>query len=172
MKGFPSFLSIFISAFIIGIAPWARKILRFIYSHIGRDIASNWLKIFFIIGGVIVIFYVFHRWKKIQTSSLTFLLFLPLIPFTILFFKIVLPEEKIHLILYALLGLSLFNDFAKGKVKLLLGTGFIILMAFLDELFQLILPDRYFDYRDIFFNCVGGFTGFSMGKFFISKKGE
>ncbi len=170
MKNFPSLPSLFLSFFIIGIAPWARKILRFIYSHIERENASQWLKISFMIGFILLTFYFINRLKKIDFKPLSFLFLFPFLPFAILFFKIKLPEEKIHLMEYSLLGLLLYKDYIKGKVKLSLSISFIIILSFLDELFQLILPDRIFDYRDIIFNFTGGLAGWSLGKLLI--KGE
>lgn len=171
MKGFPSFPTIFLSALIIGIAPWARRILRAIYSFIGREQASFMLKIFFLTGIFIGILYILSRMKKIKISLPSFFLLLPVVPFTFLFLKIKLPEEKIHLIEYALLGLLVYKDFFKGRIKLYLSILFLIIVASLDEIFQSILPDRIFDWRDIFFNSVGGFTGFSYGRF-LSLKNE
>lgn len=171
MKGFLSFPTIFISALIIGIAPWARRILKLIYSIIGRDQLCLWLKIIFLITIFIGILYILSRAKKAKISLPSFFLLLPFLPFAFLFLKIKLPEEKIHLIEYALLGLLVYKDFFKGRIKLYLSILFLLIVASLDEIFQLILPDRIFDYRDIFFNSLGGFTGFSYGRF-LSLKNE
>lgn len=167
MKGFPSLLPVILSFLIIGIVPWARRILRFIYSLTGREFIALWLKILFLTGIFIGIIYFLKKKIKISPPSLLFLV--PAIPFTILFFKIKLPEEKVHLLEYALLGLLIYRDFFKGRIGLLSSVFFIITVAFLDELFQLILPDRFFDYRDIIFNVSGGFTGFFSGKFLSIK---
>ncbi len=165
----PSFLSIFLSLLIIGIAPWARRILRFIYGIIGREVTVLGLKIVFLVGIALLVIYLL---SKKQTIKLGFGIIFPLSSFillTILFFKIKLPEEKVHLIEYAVLGFLLFKDFFNGRIKLFISILFLLIVAFTDELFQLFLPDRYFDFRDIIFNSVGGFTGWIFGNFLLKK---
>ena len=169
MKNIPSLPVLFLSLLIIGIAPWARRILRFIYGIIGRDKTAFGLKIFFLVGIILLIIYLLDKKRKIKID---FNIIFPLGSFTlltILFFKIKLPEEKVHLVEYAILGFLLFKDFFKGRIKLFLSIFFLLIVAFADELFQLFLPDRYFDFRDIIFNSVGGFTGWIFGKFLLKN---
>lgn len=169
MKNVPSLPSIFLSLLIIGFAPWARRILRFIYGITGREKLALGLKMFFLFGTILVVIHLFKRKEKIKINSYNILPLIILIPFTVLFFSIKLLEEKVHLIEYALLGFLLFKDFTKGRIKLSISVIFPLIVAFLDELFQLLLPDRYFDFRDIIFNSVGGLTGWSLGNFLLKK---
>jgi len=73
-----------------------------------------------------------------------------------------IPEEKIHILEFAVLGwfasrdLIITNKKAKGIVLALL---FTITIGVLDEIFQGILPYRYFQWCDIAFNSTGGLWG-------------
>ena len=77
-----------------------------------------------------------------------------------------LPEERVHLMQFGLLGVLAYPSF-KGEretwwkaiwVPLL----FVSSVGVTDEVFQWFLPDRYFDLRDIFFNALGGIWGIAI----------
>lgn len=76
-----------------------------------------------------------------------------------------IPEEKIHILEYAILGWFAARDFtiknrkAKGFALSFL---FCIAVGFFDEIFQAVLPYRFFQWRDIAFNSLGGFWGVSL----------
>jgi len=169
MKKIPSIPIILLSLLIIGIAPWARRILRFIYGIIGREKSALGLKIIFLVGIALLVIYLLIKRQKIKIGYGIIFPLGSFILLTILFFKIKLPEEKVHLIEYAILGFLLFKDFFKGRIKLFISILFLLIVAFTDELFQLFLPDRYFDFRDIIFNSVGGFAGWIFGNFLLKK---
>lgn len=169
MKNVPSLPAIFLSLLIIGVAPWARKILRFIYGITGREKLALGLKMCFLFGIILMVIYLFEKKGKTKINFYRIIPLITLIPFTVLFFRIKLAEEKVHLIEYAMLGFLLFKDFRDRRVKLFISIIFLLIVAFVDELFQLLLPDRYFDFRDIIFNSLGGFTGWTFGNFLLDK---
>lgn len=73
-----------------------------------------------------------------------------------------IPEEKIHLLEFALLGWLVSRDLIKPgrKVKgAIFALAFTITVGILDEVFQGILPYRYFQWPDIGFNSTGGLWG-------------
>lgn len=73
---------------------------------------------------------------------------------------------------YALLGFLLFRDYFKKRLSVFTGLFFLSFVASLDELFQMVLPDRVFDIRDIFFNFTGGLTGWSFGNLIPFQKNK
>jgi len=80
-------------------------------------------------------------------------------------YKIELLVERIHIIEYAFLAWFVIKDASKGSRgrERILSVVFVCVFTFsvgvLDELFQAILPYRYYDFRDIVFNCLGGVWG-------------
>ncbi|MCM8774465.1 MAG: VanZ family protein [Candidatus Omnitrophica bacterium] len=70
--------------------------------------------------------------------------------------------EKIHILEYGILGWLAGRDLLgkeKRMVKVIPTIIFIGLVSILDELYQAVLPYRYFDFRDIWFNGLGGTLG-------------
>ncbi|MGQ9617685.1 MAG: VanZ family protein [Candidatus Aminicenantia bacterium] len=171
-KGLPSPIIFILSFLIIGIAPWARKILRFTYTIITREKAGFYLKILFFITLILFIFLSLKKLGKSQLYETSTLLAFITIPFSIIFFRIKLPEEKIHLIEYFFLGFLLFKDYFKRKISLFLSIFVLFIVATFEEFFQLLLPDRIFDTRDILFNLTGGFTGWTYGNISLKIGGE
>jgi VanZ family protein len=76
-----------------------------------------------------------------------------------------IPIERIHILEYGILGWFAGRDLV-GKEKkiwgILLALIFVGLIGVLDEVFQAILPYRYFDLRDVGFNELGGVWGVVM----------
>lgn len=73
-----------------------------------------------------------------------------------------IPEEKIHLLEFAVLGWLASRDLIKPdrKVKgIIFALVFIFAIGILDEVFQGVLPYRYFQWCDIGFNSAGGLWG-------------
>ncbi len=171
-KGLPSILPVILSILIIGIAPFARKVLRTMYLIVNREAVSVLLKILFFLFVLFLIIFIILKRKIIKISFPLVLLLLMAIPFTLIFFKIKLPEEKIHLMEYALLGFLLFRDYFKKKLSFFAGLFFLSFVASFDELFHMVLPDRIFDIRDILFNFTGGLTGWSFANFIVFQRNK
>ena len=62
-------------------------------------------------------------------------------------YLIVIPEEKMHIVLFSFLGLICSNIY-NYKIGILIS----IFVSISDEILQHILPDRYFGWDDIFMN--------------------
>lgn len=119
--------------------PWARQMWDFVGNKNG----------FFILIGLYVcsvgILY-------IRIRNILFIGLLGIIIFAI--FKLIpLPIERIHFIQYGILGWLAY--LAGGRKAFF----YVIAIGILDELIQGILPNRYFDIRDIFMNIIGGCIG-------------
>ena len=71
------------------------------------------------------------------------------------------PAEKIHLGEYGLLGILLYNalkiEFNRFDFKLYIyAVVMCTAIGVIDEVIQGILPNRFFDWRDIFMNAISG----------------
>ena len=88
--------------------------------------------------------------------------------YLLLFARMSIPEERTHLIEYSMVALLIYEAL-KERVKNGGNLRFIGLIAacatcfagIVDELIQLILPSRVFDYRDIVFNCLAAIMAIS-----------
>lgn len=75
-----------------------------------------------------------------------------------------IPEEKIHILEFAILGWLSARDLTSGNKKAgwALAIAFVFVVGALDELFQGILPYRYFQYSDIMLNSLGAAWGVTL----------
>lgn len=70
-------------------------------------------------------------------------------------FVLRLPEERVHLLVFAVLGASLLSDLRTSKSPLFYAILLGITIGIIDELFQAALPWRVGDARDAFINAIG-----------------
>lgn len=76
-----------------------------------------------------------------------------------------IPEEKIHLLEFAVLGWLASRDLVKPGRKakgIIFALAFTFAIGILDEVFQGILPYRYFQWCDIGLNSAGGLWGVTL----------
>ena len=79
-----------------------------------------------------------------------------------------LPEERVHIIKFGLLGFLSAKDFKNANHFVLKHSAiFCFLVGAVDELFQSILPYRVGDIRDVLFDTVSGILG---AIFYISSR--
>lgn len=71
------------------------------------------------------------------------------------------PQEKLHLVEYALLGWFACRDLGRESrfVGVYLAFLFCVFVGGLDEVFQGVLPYRVFELRDVLLNILGGAIG-------------
>lgn len=146
---------------ILASAPVARPLQGWLRAQLGREGMMILLGGMFLgaalAGGFLINIRKLPR-RNLILSSLLFLVGLA----GSLALKI--PEERIHLLEYGLLGIlapaSLSSKNGGGNyLRALL---FIFLVGLLDEGFQWLLPDRVGDWRDICFNSLGGIWGIAL----------
>jgi hypothetical protein len=69
------------------------------------------------------------------------------------------PEEKVHFIEYGVVALLVDASSPaewSGRKRFLLSALFVLAAGWIDEGIQAILPDRYYDLRDVFFDAAAG----------------
>ncbi len=122
--------------------------------------------------GIIFLFGLGLLFFVINKATTRMRLFLQLAMFgaaIILLFQMKLAIERIHIIEYGLLGYLIARDLLKAKRTLpgiVIACLFACCVGIIDELFQAILPYRFYDTRDIMFNILGGLWG--VGLFLLS----
>lgn len=146
---------------ILASAPVARPLQEWLRGHLGKEGMMILLGGMFLgaalAGGFLINVRKLPR-RNLILGSLLFLIGLA----GSLALKI--PEERIHLLEYGLLGIlapaSLGGKNGGGiYLRALL---FIFLVGLLDEGFQWLLPDRVGDWRDVGFNTLGGVWGIAL----------
>jgi hypothetical protein len=145
--------------FLYAIIPFSRDLLNLSKEFLGESFSFSMNLTFILIAGMVLMAHWLKRaltvgqWGRLIAAFLLLLLFAT---------QLEIPEERIHLLQYAVLGylvvlaqrlqcrsITLYNRAL--LLVFVIGTG--------DELIQAILPDRFFDIRDVLFNAVGGIGG-------------
>jgi len=148
------------SFFIVSSASFMRQVVGFLRGVLKDQLFYSALGSFFILLGVIFFLYIFIvKLKGSLTKGLIIgLIFLGV---GVLLWQIKIMEERIHIIEFAVLGWLAAADFRASKniKRAFSACAICVLIGTLDELFQLILPYRVFDLRDILFNSTGAITG-------------
>lgn len=138
--------------FIFILTPTARYLLSILRSYLSSEQI-------FIAGGLILVLAI----RQAKALSLTSWLCI-LIPLTMGYLALSIPEERFHLILFGVLGLFFMRDArASGfgaSYAFFLGSS----VGVLDELFQALLPNRVGDMRDVVINSIGVAWGVLLAK--------
>lgn len=80
-----------------------------------------------------------------------------------------IPEERVHFLEYGILGWLVYKAGKDWDWPVLLSLLFCTAVGLVDELIQGILPNRYWDIRDVGFNAIGGLMGVLVGKVWYEK---
>ncbi|HIJ84475.1 MAG: VanZ family protein [Magnetococcales bacterium] len=109
-----------------------------------------------VLVGVVVLVALF---AKRRVMAFTFLAIAALTALTIT----TNPDERVHFAQYAILGMLLHYAHPAANREGLADIMIMVAMAGLgDEIFQFLLPDRYFDLRDVFMDVMGGALGLGL----------
>lgn len=140
--------------------PIVRPICEFLRKAILFNLVVN--TTILLVIGILIIFFCVRR--QISKTSLLFFVFLAVISYGSIASFVKIPEEKIHFLEYGLLAFLLFRALRvnKSEFKSYLWA-LILTLAFgwADEGIQHLLPNRYYDTRDVVFNLLGGVLGLS-----------
>lgn len=150
--------TIFLAIFIVISASFMRQILDFINNLLGKDTVIVLFAVVQIVGGSFFLHFLVN--KNLGSKKLIvifFVLFLGMF----LIWKIKIFAERVHILEYGVLGYLAARDerVSKFNIKGVYALLFTACVGGVDELFQGILPYRYFDVRDIVFNCLGAAWG-------------
>lgn len=147
------------ASFIIISAIFMRQVLNFLRFSIGTAGISIMIWILFLLCGVVV----FRYLKKIQPERWRILLFLLVLLLAVSYaLEMEIMEERIHLIKYGLLGWFIAGDVIIPKkllFKFLTVIFFCMAVGGVDEVFQIFIPWRVGDIRDVLFAGIGGSIG-------------
>ena len=123
----------------------------------------------------ILVYAIFFKKEKSPAKYLLLLIYFYI--FFILNRLATFPAEKIHLLEYGMLSVLLYNalkvDMDRYDVRLYIwGSAICFLAGLVDEVIQLVLPDRFFDWKDVFINAASGITAFMIIRFNILGSGQ
>jgi hypothetical protein len=131
----------------------------------GRGIFHYWFSFFVTIVLLLLLTsYVFWLLfvKKVKRLSSWVLIFVVMVFYGYLLNVIRLPQERFHLVEYGLLALLVYralNSDIRDERIYFYTTFLVMVFGFIDEFIQLLLPNRYYDIRDVLVNTVSGIMG-------------
>jgi len=126
------------------------------------------------IAGIAILAYMASI-KKERSVNNYLLLMLFAFMFLVLNKLAVFAVDKVHLIEYAVLSVLVYNalriDLDRFDIRLyVIGSLVCLLAGFVDESLQCVMPDRYFDWRDIWLNALSSITAFGVIRYNILKR--
>lgn len=139
--------------------PFVREIQKFIYRIAGRIFFTySVISIVCCVLAILLYFFVFKlKIKKISQYIWLFICAGLYIYFTVRLRK--MPEEATHLIEYGLLSYFVFKALSRRIHDWTVYITTILIVSFvgtMDEFLQWMMPGRYWDFRDVGTNIIGG----------------
>jgi len=152
-------LVVFCSVGIFLTIPVAREIQQYVSEHWGRSLFGYFVIVVLSVGFLGLLYVLIFKLKIRTPTRYAWLILVGGLYgyFTHKLWKI--PEEAIHFLEYGLLGFFLFkalNYNVKDKSIYITATLFALLIGTFDEIFQWIVPDRKWDFRDVGLNGLSG----------------
>lgn len=155
-------LTIALGTVIIISATFTKQLSDFIKANIGERGFLILVGIIIVVTGLSVFIFIIRGRPKF----IRILLFaMALIIGIVLTWRIKIPVEKLHILEYAALGWIAGRDLIKRNKKIkgiILAYVICIVVGTLEELFQKLLPYRYFELPDILLNNLGGAWGVTL----------
>jgi len=152
------YLAIFYVVFIYATLPIMRPILNFLKGNLGESFSLGvYLFLLLLAIGLIYLFLKQGRGWRPFTSLVSLLAATAYI-----LTKIEYPEERVHFLEYAILGVLLYfalHEMIQGRRVFFFIPALVFLVGCGDEIIQWILPNRVYDPRDILMNFTGGILG-------------
>lgn len=137
--------------------PFARTIQKFVYNKWGSELFGYTV---LISTGVVFFLALYILFFRLKIRSILNYIWLLAIGCTYVYFTLKLwgtPEESIHFLEYGVLGFFIFNALKlKTKDRTIYITAFLIgcLIGIFDEIFQWIVKERFWDFRDVGLNAL------------------
>jgi VanZ family protein len=155
-----AWLWVFLCSFAIFFTiPVARSIQKIIANTIGRDFFT-YFAVFIVACGLAVLLYFFI--VKFKVRKISQYAWLVICAGLYIFLTIKLdkyPEESFHLIEFGLLSYFIFNALQykiRDRAIYIITILIVLLIGTTDEFIQWMIPKRYWDFRDVGTNVVGG----------------
>jgi hypothetical protein len=138
---------------------FARRIQRFVYNEWGREVFGYFVLAALFIATLCLVCYLFFKQNVRTISNYLWLIVIGVlyVYFTLQLWKI--PEEAVHFLEYGLLSFFLFRALShnvKDKSIYITATLFALLIGTADEILQWIIPQRFWDFRDVGLNGLSG----------------
>jgi hypothetical protein len=138
--------------------PIMRPILNFLKGTLGEAFSpAVYVFLFFVALGIIFLFLTHRRgWKSLVLLCGILGVTAYILP------SIKYPEERVHFLEYAVLGVLLYFALRKniqGRGVFLFIPAFVFLIGLGDEIIQGILPNRVYQFTDVLLNFFGGILG-------------
>ena len=160
--------TVFLSLIIILSSAFSRKLLSTFQLFYGRSCCVTMITLIFVICYILFLFFLVKRYKGTAARFVSILL---LLLGLIVAWQLDLPEERVHILEFGILGWVVGRDLIREKNRkkiFIFSCMYVCFVGIIDEIFQGFLPDRFFDVRDIAFNAIGGAWG--AGLCLLSKK--
>ncbi len=148
-------------AFIYLSIPFGRNIARDIYSILGWKYYNLLIIIIFVI-----VFYILFSKIYITFKRFIVIVFV-VVSLALAYFFTKFPTDKLHLVVYTLLGFFIFKATDKIenlKLRIFFSLTFITAIAIEDEILQSMFPDRSVELTDIIRDFIGGLAGILIAK--------
>ncbi|MBI5056093.1 MAG: VanZ family protein [Nitrospirae bacterium] len=146
------------AAGIMATVPVARGVQRLVYKTAGREFFTYSVLFVVAIGlAAVICFFIFKL--KIKNASQYIWIFACAGLYSYFTIHIQSPEEAVHFIEYGLLSYCLFNALSyriQDRTIYLTTVLCVLLFGTADEFFQWLIPQRFWDFRDVGFNTLGG----------------
>lgn len=150
---------LFYTLFIFSTIPLARDIQRFVYSALAKEFFT-YIILFIILVSLTILLYLFvFRFGISRISQYIWLLICAGLYgyYTIKLKKH--PEEAVHFLEYGLLSYLFFIAFSrriKDHTIYITSTLSVLFVGMLDEFIQWMMPERFWDFKDIGLNTLAG----------------
>lgn len=151
--------TILVALLMVVSASFTRQLMELATICVGKS--GFKISIVFILIGTAALFFIVEAKRLVKPSKV--LLMLGLLTAALFFiWKIKLPQVRMHILMYALVGWLASRDAMRaGRTwkTIALAWLFAAVAGVLEELFQKLLPYRVFDINDIIFNLEGATLG-------------
>lgn len=152
----------FITGLIYSTLYAARPACTFLRNNISSfDIKAN---TFLAAILIIAIAFVYKAKRKglIKRKTTIFFLIASMFIYTIIILQFKLAEEKIHFFEYGILAFLIYRAFiidVKETKAYIFSIILVFILGWVDEIIQYLLPNRYYELRDVLMNAAGGMMG-------------
>lgn len=140
----------------------ARKMVRFFYRTDNVWVLKYSTVALLCAVGCCVLYYLIFKSKVRDPKTYLYLVLIAAVYGLILFKLSRFPAERLHLLEYGIVGLlahRAVKHYSKEPGCTILATLITLNIGLLDELVQGILPNRYYDTKDVMVNAAAGILG-------------